>query len=101
MGISKTKRKKEPKNEHIKLLVFITHVTKAVPRTYTYQRDEDQTKMVISNLSTQAQGPLERSARASKCAIKYNGLCIPPCWRYAGRSRRRCNYQNLPIKFLS
>ena len=67
----------------IKLLVFIVQMVKAVPRTYNYQVDQGQTEV---------KEPLGRSARASKCAIRYNGLCIPPCWRYAGRSRRRCNF---------
>merc|ERR1712235_77681 len=93
MGISKTKRNKTRKGNKemniIKLLVFIVQMAKAVPRTHFYQ---GQTKMPVSDLQTEVKEPLGRSARASKCAIRYNGLCIPPCWRYAGRSRRRCNF---------
>merc|ERR1712235_70277 len=83
MGISKTKRKRNQEMNIIKLLVFIVQMAKAVPRTYNHQVDQGQAEV---------KEPLGRSARASKCAIRYNGLCIPPCWRYAGRSRRRCNF---------
>merc|ERR1712198_611135 len=93
-GISKTKRNKTRKGNQkmniIKLLVFIVQMAKAVPRTHIYQVDQGPIKM--SDLQTEVKEPLGRSARASKCAIRYNGLCIPPCWRYAGRSRRRCNF---------
>merc|ERR1711877_50696 len=96
MGISKTKRNKTRKGNKemniIKTLVFIVQMAKAVPRTNIYRVDQGQTKMTMSDLQTEVKEPLGRSARASKCAIRYNGLCIPPCWRYAGRSRRRCNF---------
>merc|ERR1712198_89466 len=96
MGISKTKGNKTRKGNQemniIQLIVFIVQMAKAVPRTHIYQVDQGQIKMAMSDLRTEVKEPLGRSVRASKCALRYNGLCIPPCWRYAGRSRRRCNF---------
>ena len=70
------------------IMIFV-QLTNAMSLSNGYPAQLSEIQTVMGNLNEEQ---LIRTTRSPQCAFYLGSACIPPCWKYAGRTRRRCTF---------